>query len=808
MKNISICIILAFLFHHQHACGQTNKGTIKGYVFDPENKPALYSTVVLMNKDSVFIGGTLSSDDGSFEFKNIAYNDYHVMVRNLEFNTYVSELISIHNSEVYDMGNIQLKTKMNNLDEVVVKGEKSLIEIRPDKMVYNVSASVNSTGNNALELISKSPGVIVDMDNNITLQGKSGVQIYINSHPSRMSGSDLSNMLEGMQSENIESIEIISNPSSKYDAEGTGGIINIILKKDINTGFNGSVNGSYSKGELARSNLGTSLNYSGKKINAFSRLTVSDDNYLFQVEEVKLQEEYSYHLNSYQPSHRKGINYSGGFDYKINNEQVISLDARVQDNLRTNSTESNTIIEDLKGVQPKEKLLAGLNSDGGNSNYNANLQYSFKPNRASDFTADVSYGKYDNHNATDQPNWYYSLDSVLLRSSETQYNTTTGIDLFSAKADFNTSFGKTTLSAGVKYSYIETKNSLVFYDIEEELRVYNTDQSNDFSYLEKVAAAYAIFNWKPTDKFTMNTGLRVENTSSLGELTSENPSPDDIVPRNYTSLFPNISIAFDDMKNHALSLSYGRRITRPNYQDLNPFESRSSEISAWKGNPFLRPNYIDNYQITYSFKRKLVISNTFSITHDYFANVFLQVSENKAILTPRNMDEAVINGLSVTYPLKVSKWWEFSTFLNYNYESYKGDIDGVIIDMKAQVLFFRMQNNIKLPWDIKMELSGYAVSPSIWRGSVNIEQHYRIDAGLKKSFLDDKLMVQASAGDIFNTGTTYHYSSNYGGLVMDGYAFFDGRRISFSASYKFGNQKIKERKSKSSLDKELNRISD
>jgi iron complex outermembrane receptor protein len=338
--------------------------------------------------------------------------------------------------------------------------------------------------------------------------------------------------------------------------------------------------------------------------------------------------------------------------------------------------------------------------------------------------------------------------------------------------------------------------------------ILDPDRSNNFTYLEKVAAAYIIISWKPTDKISMNAGVRFENTSSLGELISANPGPDDIVPRNYNSIFPNISISFDDKKKHALSLSYSRRINRPNYQNLNPFESKLSELSSWRGNPFLEPNYITNYQVSYSLMRKLVISNTFSITENYFARLFQTDGDKGTVISPQNMDNAIVNGLSVSYPLTVSKWWEFTAFFLYNYEDYSGGLGGYSINMEKHIQEFRMQNALKLPLKFNMELSFYATSPHVWRGATTIDGYYRIDLGLKRVFFNEKLLVQVSAWDIFETGTTYYYSSNYGGMVIDGDAFFDGRRIAVNASYKFGNQNIKKRKVKSSLDNELNRISE
>jgi hypothetical protein len=371
-----------------------------------------------------------------------------------------------------------------------------------------------------------------------------------------------------------------------------------------------------------------------------------------------------------------------------------------------------------------------------------------------------------------------------------------------------TSIKKFTLSSGAKYSYISTGNQLAFYDIENETPVLDITRSNNFDYLEKVAALYFIVNAKINDKITVNAGLRMESTSSLGTLESKIVTKDSEVPRNYTDFFPNVSIAYDDQKKSVLSASIGRRITRPNYQDLNPFESRTSELSAWKGNPFLNPNYITNYQLTYSFNRKLVISNTYSVTNDFFANVF-EITEGAGnILSPRNLQRAINNGLSVSYPLKVTKWWNFTTFLVYNYSSFEGTIGNTVIDLQANIYNFRLQNSLNLPGKITMELTYFYTSPWIWGGTVNVEGGYAINFGIKKDFLNKKLLIQATGSDIFRTRSDYHYKSNYGGKDVDGVISFDNQRFGINATYNFGNQKAKAtKKRKSAIDDDLNRIS-
>ena len=347
-----------------------------------------------MNQDSVFMNGTLSGEDGSFQFENLGRGVYLITVRNVEFHTYVSDPISLEGNEVVELEHIYLDTRVNDLEEVVIKGEKAMVEVHADKMVYNVSASVNASGNNALELLSKSPGVMVDMDKNIIVQGKSGVMIYINGRPSRISGSDLTNMLEGMRSDDIEAIEIISNPSSKYDAEGTGGVINIVMKKNLETGFNGNVIGSYARGVKSRSSLGTSLNYSSGKINLFSTINVSDNDYLTDRNENMLREDYELDMVSSDLDSRLGFNFSGGLDYNINSEHTLSFDARVLINDSKGGLDNNTLIEDVDGILDPERLIAGTMDTSFSQNYNANIHYGFVPNRSTSLTADVSFGTY------------------------------------------------------------------------------------------------------------------------------------------------------------------------------------------------------------------------------------------------------------------------------------------------------------------------------------------------------------------------------------------------------------------------------
>lgn len=783
---------------------------IQGSVFGPGEEPAMYSTILLLNIDSVLVGGTLSKEDGSYLIEKVAPGDYYIQVKNLGFETHSSNKLSISANKVYQLDRIILKPSVTQLKEATVIARKALVEIHADKMVFNVASSVNASGNNAMELISKAPGVLVDMDKNIILQGKSGVQIYINGRPTRLSGNDLTNFLESLRSENIESMEIITNPSSKYDAEGTAGIINIVLKKNSGSGFNGNATATYSQGNFSKSNLGTSLSHNGDKLSLFTTLNVADDTWQFDFNEKAYQSSYLLNKISKSANNRKALNFTGGLDYQINDKQSLSLDSRVLLNKRDYVLRSSTGIFDTTDLMNGESLKAEALDRMPSRNYIFNFNYRNELSNSSLISADISLGNYLSNKNTRQPNRYFEIPTnILLRTLDKEYDAKTQIDLSSFKIDYDKKLKKSNLSVGSKYSYITTANQLDFYSIENGKLLFDPTKSNDFTYLEKVAAFYFIWDYHPTKKISIQTGLRLEHTSSLGELESEVPTEDNRVSRDYTDLFPNIGLSFDDQKNSVISLSYGRRITRPNYQDLNPFESRASELSAWKGNPFLKPNYIDNYQISFSFKRKLVISNTYSVTHDFFATIFEISQEKGNVLIPRNMEKSTNNGLSVSYPFHLAKWWDLSTFFNFNYETYKGDLNGTIIDLQASIYNLRLQNNLQLPGNVIMELTSYMNSPWIWRGSVKVDGFYGINLGLKKEFWNNKLLVQVTGNDIFRTQSDFYYNSNYGGMKVNGYVTFDNQRAGINLTYKFGNQKAKSRKKgKSGLDSELNRISE
>jgi hypothetical protein len=786
---------------------QNQPGQIKGKLLNLSQEPVPYCTVALFDGDSVLIQGAITDVNGDFIIRNITAGDYKLMITNIEYETYTLPNLRISEGEVKEIGPVNLQVATDRMDEVLVTGKRELLEVHPDKIVYNVANSVNASGRNSLEVMRNAPGVMIDPDNNIILQGKSGVRIFINGRPSRLSGTDLTTLLQSMQSDNIEAIEVITNPSAKYEAEGNGGIINIRLKNNINLGYNGNFNHSSSIGKEPRISNGATFNYGKGKLGFSANVTRFDNVFARGFIDNRTQEGYEVRMRNSDRSISQGFNVSTSLTYTMNDKHSVNFSGAGV--LTDGDYTINALTDIYREADPAidqllvSRTLTDLNSD----NLNYNLNHQWKLSESSSLSTDLSYGNFLKDSRIYQPNTYFEADGTTeIAEVNNGFDTDTNIDLYSFKTDYEKSFKKLNLSAGFKYYQVETVNDFIVSNVVDGEYFIDEARSNTFSYTEKVAAAYLNSKFSFSEKLKANIGVRVENTASQGILESEVATENDNVKRNYTNFFPNVGLSYNEGKSD-FNLGYGRRIARPNYQQLNPFEQKESELFIWKGNPFLSPSYTTNYQLTYSFDKALVISNTYSVTEGYFATIN-EVDGAIAYFVPQNMQNTTNYAVSVSYPLQIAKWWEASYFVTYSRTSYEGDFAEATIDLDAHIYSATTQNSFKLPLGLTMDVRLFYNSPWIWRGSVEIAANSGVDIGLKKVLFKDKLQLIVTANDLFNGYTDYPYSGEYGGMTMQGIRSFDNQRVGFTLTYKFGNQQIKSSKRKGGLDDELNRISD
>ncbi|WMN11064.1 outer membrane beta-barrel protein [Marivirga salinae] len=800
-------LIICFIIFSFSLIAQKGTAQIIGSLLNQNQEPIGFSTVALFDSDSVLKHGAISELNGNFILENVTSGVYTLVIKNIEYSPFSIPNLKVVENEVNKLGAITLEKASTNMDEVVVTGKRELLEVHPDKIVLNVANSINASGRNGLEVMRSAPGVIIDPDNNIILQGKSGVRIFINGRPSRLSGGDLATFLQSMQSDNIEAIEVITNPGAKYEAEGNGGIINIRLKNNVNLGYNGNLTHSSSIGKEPRMSNGLTFNYGKDKLGITANLTRFDNVFSRAFLDNRQQEGFEVNLLNTDRSIQQGYNFSTSITYTINKKHSVNFSsgAVLTDGdftVKANTDiyrESTPVIDQLL----ISKTLTDLNSD----NLNYNLNHQWKLSESSSLSTDLSYGRFRKGTRIYQPNDYYEAGgTVKIGEVNNGFDTDTNIDLYSVKTDYEKTFDKFNISAGFKYYQVETVNDFIVSNVVENEYFVDESRSNIFNYTEQVAAAYLNSKFSFSKNLKANVGIRVENTASQGILESSVATENDHVIRNYTNFFPNVGLAYTRGRSD-FNIGYGKRIARPNYEQLNPFEQKESELFIFKGNPFLSPSYTTNYQLTYSFDKALVISNTYSVTEGYFATIN-ETDGAVAYFVPQNMQSTTNYGFSISYPVQIAKWWEASYFATYNRRTYDGDFEQATIDLDVNIYSGRSQNSFKLPLDLTMDVSVFYNSPWIWRGSVEVGAYSGVDIGLKKMFLKDKLQVILNANDVFNGYTHYTYTGEYGGMTMQGIRSFDNQRFGISLTYKFGNQQIKSRKRRGGLDDELNRIAD
>ena len=786
--------------------GQNTVDEIRGVVKN-ENGELIELATISLFQNNRFVSSAVSDVSGKFTLTHIAPGTYVLRTDHLSYASYESESFYKAPDKTLILADIVLSQSVSELDEVVLVDQKQFIRVKADKIIFNVASSPSASGTNGLDLLKLSPGVTIDFDNSISLLGKGNVQVYLNGVQSRLSGSDLTNFLQSLTSDTVESIEIISNPGAQYEAEGTGGIINIRLKKSLAGGLNGNATSSFTKGEEYRYSNNVALNLGGGKLQMNLDLTQSHNNTL-QIFDDRIQQNNAELFGlSRENQIQDGYNIGLGLESQIGDKHYIGLDGRAILNTTENRLVNFTDIFTVEPPEFTEILFSRVQARGNSDNYLFNGFHLWNLEDGSSITTNLSLGTYNSDQITLQPNTYFETDgATVITTEDSRFDADTRINLWSAKSDYQKSWETISLSAGFKYAEVKTDNSFRFFNFENQTPVFDPAQSNDFSYTEKVSAAYINLNFKPGKYWSLNSGVRMEHTESRGQLFSEVETENNDVSRSYTDFFPNLGLSYDDEEKHSLSLSLGRRITRPVYQDLNPFERPNSQLVIWKGNPFLNPNYIMNYQASYAYKQKYVLTTYYSETTDFFSRIVETTGEETTQIIPRNMEKATNLGLSVSVPIQLSNSWEVLLFGNLFQETFKGDVESTFIDLSNWQWDYRIQNIISLPADILVDVTFTQRSRWIWRGSVFISGNEGLSFGIRKDFFNNKLQLRITGADILRTQSDYPYTSDYGGIDLDGVYTADNRRFGAGLTYNFGGKKSESKKKKGALDEELERI--
>lgn len=784
------------------------QSVVTGTLINEESDPILFATISLINSDSVTLRSNQSDKEGDFMLTRIPAGTYNLVIRNIEYETLLIP-ITLDGTETRSLGAISMVTSTRELDEVIIAAEKPLYEIKPGMTVFNISADPSNMGNDGLTLLGKAPGIVIDPDNNIVFQGRTGVRVFINGRPSRLSGDDLAAMLMGLQADDIESVELITNPSARYEAEGGSGIINIIIKESTDAGINGSLYGNFSQGTYLRYNSGLSFNYRKNKVNLYGNLNYTNNDSQDDYEDYKLQNGYRVDMINPAVKNQESVGFMAGLDYTLSEQHRIG--ALITGNMAKQLVdgESTSDISLISTNELIEILYAETIQDFKSRNWQYNLNHQFTSTEGLSITTDLNYGTFSNLGNSFQPNTYYEPDgSTVIRTNDFLDKRDTDINIFAGKVDVEHSFGSLMFSSGAKVSLIETTNGFTLFDMESGTPVPDPDNSNVFSYTEDVLAGYALISADLGMRWRYDLGVRYEYTWSEGILASLQDVENDNVKRSYGNVFPNIGLTYEDKERELmLSLSYGKRVDRPNYQNLNPFEYRLSELSILRGNPFLLPSFTNQYQLAYSVKNKLTGTIGYSKQTDYVAQILQIVDETVTILQPENMQDVTSAFTTVSFPLDILPSWEVRMTGSYNYSKYFGEFETSQVDLEAHVYSFLVMNNINITDNFRLNINYYYNSPWVWRGSIDIDSFHNLSFGLTHDFFDKSLQIRITGADVLNTASDYDYLGNYGDLYVDGVWSGDMSRFGAGLTWNFGNRQLKERAArKTAIEEEMNRV--
>lgn len=806
MHKFLLCLV-SVVFVSVFGVAQESVVRFGGTVKDEGGKILAGVTVSLLNgKDSSLIKAELTDESGKFLVERKAAVASYLLSFSLVGHALQYSNTFSSSAPISDLGIIVLKAEAASLQTVTVTAKRPIMEVRADKTVFNVENSINATGSNALELLQKSPGIQVDNNENISMKGKTGVRIYVDGKMTQLSQQDLAAYLKSINSNDVEAIEMIANPGARYDASGNAGIINIRLKKNKKYGTNGTFTAGFIQGVTAKGNASLGLNHRNNKWNLFSNVGVSQGRNQNTLDLYRIQRDTLYDQFSTNWNYAKSLNAKMGADYFIDRRQTLGM--MITSNFSDNDlfSVSNTSIS-YHPTKQYVKQLQALNSiPGSRTNMNANLNYRFTDTTGREVNADLDYGLFRGTGRSFQPNNYIDRSGNLLARIVNRNYTPTSIDIYTAKVDVEQPKWKGKLGYGAKFAYVATINTFDFFQDINNAPVKILSRSNRFDYSENVNAGYVNYQRVINEKWSMQGGVRLEQTNSKGILTRMDGvmQADNTVKRSYLNAFPSAAFSWNVSKINTLNLTFSRRIDRPTYQDLNPFENKLDELTYEKGNAFLRPQYTNTVELQHTWKQLITTTLGYSHVND-FATVTTDTIFNASYIQQKNLERQRIWSVSVGSPLPIAKWWSGYANVYFNYQSFNGMIGGKELRMKLPIYGAYMQHALTLGKGYAAEVSGWYSGPNVWGGTWKTSSQGGLDLGVQKQLWEKKGTVKLSVTDIFFTNP-WTAVSDFGGLFINGGGNWESRTVRVSFSWRFGRSEANARQRQTGLESESKRI--
>ncbi len=785
-------------------------------VNDESGKALSAATVSLLKaKDSALVKLAVSDKAGRYDFVNVREGRYLVSVTSVGYGKTFSSLFEVAANEK-ELPPLSLAPASKDMDNVVLTAKKPFIETKIDRTVVNVEASPSSAGATAMDVLEKSPGVTVNTDGIVSLRGKSGVVMMIDGKPTYLSATDLANLLKNMPASALDQIEIMTNPSAKYDASGNAGIINIKTKKGRNNGFNGSLtlgagtsiyridNTTYF---MPRSQNSFNFNYKNGKYNFFGNY---NPNYFRGRNTLTLDRNFNengvFTGSSAQVTKFKFGNNNHtlklGLDYAADKKNTYGI---VVSGFLFSGHPTPVSTQTLKdgAGNPTSTLVSKTTNDNSFRNFTGNLNWKHSfDSTGKELTADFDYVKYINTSdmllASEFYNGAYQYTGNLLLKGHLPSD----INIYSLKSDLTIPYKGGRLEAGIKSSYVTNDNEVAYKRQLYDKSWIADSRSNHFLYDENINAAYVSAN-RQMGKWVLQGGLRLENTIAKGKQLTN----DSTFRRNFTNLFPSAFVSYDINKNNQVKISYSRRITRPNYRDLNPFTFFLDSLTYQVGNPYLLPQFTHNGELSYAYKSRFIVTANYNHTNDVISQIMRQNSEKKiTYLTAENVARFRNMGLSITAPFAIAKWWNANFFTNIYNNRYQGVYNNTPLDISFTSFTANLSNTFQVGKGLTTELSGFYRYRTVEQLAI-IEPFYQMSLAASKQILQGKGTVRLNIRDPF-AWLRYRGENKYGDIDMRFANRPDTRQVIATFTYRFGKvaQQSQPRRRNSSSQEEQSRV--
>jgi len=761
---------------------------LKGIVKDSSNVAVEFANVVLTNQKNEIVKGAITDEKGEFSL-SAKKGAYKLSISFLGYKDWVKE-ITLENS--FDFGIIILEESKNNLDEVVITVEKPVVRREVDRLVFDVRNSIIANAGDAINVLQVTPGIRAN-GNDISLIGKSSVGILVNGRSVSLSGEDLTNYLRSINSDDILKIEVITNPPARYEAEGNSGLINIVLKKVKQDSYSATIRNTYIQTTYPAYSLGGSLLFNKKGWSISANTSAKKGAYGVEERSSIFYNNQTWNGRTKRKDYFEFLNGRIGFDYQISDNTSIGAqyqglysepDIRDVNTIDIVSNATNAVDSIIRSGGFNDKKIR-------NHSINAHL-ISKLDTIGKQISFDLDYFTYksDQNRNFDSENFQSNGISTNNRLSALNQSLQ-DITIYSAKTDVDFPLKWANISFGGKVSTITNDSQVQYFDTTTGIPIIDESQSDDFQYKENTQALYFSFGKSLGKKWRTKIGLRLETTQT----TATSLTLNQINENDYEALFPRAYLSYSLNDKNSFSLSYGRRIDRPAYWELNPFRWYINAISYSEGNPFLQPSFTDNYELSYNYRS--IYSATFYVSHvtDGFGQVILlNPNTEDQIFVRRNYYSTTDVGLSQSINFSPFKFWKSYNQIYSYYVSSDINSNFQIPEYNGFSAYLSTYNlfNINKEKTISGQIQYWYQFPAKTRNR-DVEQHSSLNLGVIFLLLNKNLRLSITGFDIFRTfnPNIETFSNNIRRISS---VYNDERRFAISLSYKFGNNKINVRK--------------